>query len=64
MNYHCNIIMIRSKLLGHWKEYFSKTVLSKGSFTNTINVTVFVSGTFDLFDVMYKQHHMIVLNPF
>ena len=33
-------------------------------FTGTINVTIFVSGTFDLFDVMYKQHNKSVLNPF
>ena len=33
-------------------------------FTRTINVTIFMSGTFDLFDVMYKQHNKSVLNPF
>ena len=33
-------------------------------FTRTINVTIFVGGTFDLFDVMYKQHNKSVLNPF
>ena len=37
---------------------------SKGSFKRTFNVTVFVSGTFDLFDVMCKQRHRTVLNPF
>ena len=33
-------------------------------FIRTINVTIFVGGTFDLFDVMYKQHNKSVLNPF
>ena len=33
-------------------------------FTRTINVTVFVSGNFDLFDVVCKQNHRSVLNPF
>ena len=35
----------------------------KGPFTHTVNVTVFVSGTFDLFDVSCKQHHRTALNP-
>ena len=34
------------------------------SFTHTVNVTVFVSGTFDLFDVMCKQQNRTALNPF
>ena len=37
---------------------------SKGSFTRTVNITTFVSGVFDLFDDVCKQHHMIALNPF
>ena len=37
---------------------------SKGSFTRTANVTAFVSGTFDLFNVMCKQPHKNALNPF
>ena len=37
---------------------------NEGLFTHTVNVTVFVSGIFDLFDGKCKQHHMIVLNPF
>ena len=36
----------------------------KGSFTHTVNVAVFVGGTFDLFDVMCKQHHRTALKPF
>ena len=36
---------------------------SKGSFTRTVNVTVFVSGTFDLFNVMCKRYHRAALNP-
>ena len=37
----------------------------KGSFTRTVNnVTVSVSGTFDLFNVIYKQCPRDVLNPF
>ena len=36
----------------------------EGSFTHTINVTVLVSSTFDLFDVMCKQHNRTALNPF
>ena len=33
---------------------FQKNLNSKGSFTFTVNVTVFVSGTFNLFKVMCK----------
>ena len=33
-------------------------------FTRTANVTVFVSGTFDLFDVLCKQHIRTVLSTF
>ena len=36
----------------------------KGSFTRIANVTVFVSGTFDLFNVVCKQHHRAALIPF
>ena len=36
----------------------------RGSFTCTINVTIFVRGTFDLFNVMCKQHNRNMLNPF
>ena len=34
------------------------------SFTLTVNVTVFVSGTFDLFNVMCKRHNKTALNTF
>ena len=33
-------------------------------FTRTVNVTVFMSGNFDLFDVVCKQNHRSVLNLF
>ena len=36
----------------------------KGLFTRTVDVTIFVSGIFDLFDVTCKQHHRTTLNPF
>ena len=36
----------------------------KASFTHTVNVTIFVSGIFDLFNVMCIQHYWIALNPF
>ena len=38
----------------------------KGSFRCTVNITVFVSGFFDLFDVKckLKQQHRTVLYPF
>ena len=36
----------------------------KASFTHTVNVIIFVSGTFDLFNVLCIQHHRIALNPF
>ena len=32
--------------------------------TRTINVIVFMSGIFDLFDVTCKQHHRPASNPF
>ena len=35
-----------------------------GLFTCTVNVTVFVSGTSDLFNVTCKRCHRTVLNPF
>ena len=31
---------------------------------HTVNVTVVMNGTFDLFDVMYNQCRRIALNPF
>ena len=34
-----------------------------GSFIRTVNVTVFVSGTFALSNVMCKLHQMTALNP-
>ena len=37
---------------------------NKGSFTRTVNITVFMSGTFDLFDVVCKQLHIATLNLF
>ena len=36
----------------------------KGSITRIVNVAVFVSGTFVIFNVMRKQHHETALNPF
>ena len=36
----------------------------EGSFTHTVNVTIFVIGTSDLFYVICKQHHRVSLNPF
>ena len=36
---------------------------SKGPFTHTINITVLVSGTFDLFNIMCKQHHRTAIGP-
>ena len=36
----------------------------KASFRRTVNVTVFVSGIFDFFNVVHKQHHTTALNPF
>ena len=38
--------------------------LPKASFTYTVNVTIFMSGIFHLFDVMCKQHHGTAFNPF
>ena len=37
--------------------------LDEGSFTRDVNVIVFVSGTFDLFSVVCKQHYRTALNP-
>ena len=37
---------------------------NKGSFTRTVNITVFMSGTFDLFDVVCQQLHIATLNLF
>ena len=34
----------------------------KGSFTRSVNVTIFVSGTFDINHVMCKQYHSNRLN--
>ena len=36
----------------------------KGLFIRTVNVTIFVSGTFDPFDVMCQLYHKTVKNPF
>ena len=33
-------------------------------FTRNVNITVFMNGNFDLFDIMCKQNHKSVLNPF
>ena len=39
--------------------------MGKGSFTHTVNFHVsYMSGTFNLFNVMCKQHHGSALNPF
>ena len=40
------------------------TSSSKGAFTRSVFQTIFVSGTFDLFNVMCEQHHRVALNPF
>ena len=37
---------------------------SKGLFTCTVNVIIFVSGTFDRFNAMCEQHHRTALNSF
>ena len=36
----------------------------KASFAHTVNIAVFISGTFDLFDVLCKQHNRTGFNPF
>ena len=41
-----------------------KSQKGKGVFTRTVNVTVFVSGTFDLSNVRCKEFHRNTLNPF
>ena len=43
---------------------FCTTCVSKGAFTRSVFQTLFVRGTFDLFNDMYKQHHRNALNPF
>ena len=43
---------------------YSVKPIQQCSFTHTVNVTVLISGIFDLFDGMCKQRHMIALNPF
>ena len=35
-----------------------------GSFTRTVNITVFVSGAFDHFNIMGEQDHRTALNLF
>ena len=40
------------------------TFTTKGLFTRTVNVAVFVSSTFDLFDVMCKRCHRTAFNLF
>ena len=37
---------------------------SLNSFSRTVNIVLFVSGILDRFDIMCKQHHMIIPNPF
>ena len=54
----------RDLLVVNIEDSWKKILLIKGSFTGTVNVTVSVSGVFDLFDVMCKQYHMIALYPF
>ena len=34
---------------------------TKAAFTRTVSVTVFVGSTFDLFNVVWKQHHRTAL---
>ena len=41
----------------------SKNHQSPGPFTRTVNVTVFMSGTFDLFNNKCKEHHRTALSP-
>ena len=36
----------------------------KGSFARTVNVTIFVNGVFNLFDVICEQYYRIAFNPF
>ena len=40
------------------------TFTTKGLFTRSVNVAVFVSGTFDLLDVMCRRCHGTAFNPF
>ena len=51
-----NILALASAL-DYWTNF-------KGSFICTVNLSVFVSGTFDIFDVAGKQQHSTALNPF
>ena len=39
-------------------------VKTYGAFTRSVFQTVFVSGTFDIYNVMCKQHPGNTLNPF
>ena len=45
-------------------EKYLNTRHFKASFTRTVKVAVSVSGIFNLFNVMYKQHQRTALNPF
>ena len=45
-------------------EQFDLLDVNKGAFTHIVFQTVFVGGTFDLINVMCKQHHRNALNPF
>ena len=46
------------------KKIHKKNLARKASFTRIFNITVCVSGTFDLFNVMCKQYHWTALNAF
>ena len=59
-----NIIKIIKVESNISKIYATKSVDNpKGPFTHTINVTIFVVGTLDIFDFGCKQHHRTVFNP-
>ena len=60
--YHLSELTIRISLPQY--EHTITPWRDKGSFTLIVNVTVFVSDAFDLFNVVGKQHHRIALNPF
>ena len=46
------------------RDALSLTQIPKASFTLTVNITVSVNDTFDLFDILGKQNHKAALNTF
>ena len=65
----CNTRNLRVFYNGELGNDFSKLLFKtfgghKGLFRCTVNVAVFVSGTFDLLNVMCKQYHRNTPNPF